>query len=54
MSYRRFIILRYNLDPDSRDPVKFVDDPELGYVMTRYRLALSEVLKPGLSSKKII
>jgi len=28
---------KYNLDPDSRDPVKFVDDPELAYVMTRYR-----------------
>jgi len=28
---------KYNLSPDARDKVKFVDDPELAYVMTRYR-----------------
>jgi len=28
---------KYNLNPDARDKVQFVDDPELAYVMTRYR-----------------
>lgn len=25
------------MTPDSRDPVQFMDDPQLAYVMTRYR-----------------
>ena len=28
---------RNNISPDSRTEVRFVDDPELAYVMTRYR-----------------
>jgi len=28
---------RYKLSPDDRDAVQFVDDPQLAYVMTRYR-----------------
>lgn len=28
---------RFNVTPDSRDPVRFIDDPELAYVMQRYR-----------------
>jgi len=28
---------KYNLNPDDRDKVQFVDDPQLAYVMTRYR-----------------
>lgn len=28
---------KYNLSPDARDKVRFVDHPELAYVMTRYR-----------------
>jgi len=28
---------RYKLSPSSRDPVQFVDDAQLAYVMTRYR-----------------
>jgi len=28
---------KYKISPDSRDPVQFVDDPELAYIMTRYR-----------------
>lgn len=30
-------INKYNLNPDDRDKVQFVDDPQLAYVMTRYR-----------------
>lgn len=26
-----------NVTPDSRQPVQFLDDPQLAYVMTRYR-----------------
>ena len=29
---------KYNITLDARDPVHFVDDPELAYVMRRYRL----------------
>ena len=29
----------YNISPDSRDPVRFVDDPDLAYVLQRYREA---------------
>jgi len=28
---------KYKLNPDARDPVQFVDDADLAYVMTRYR-----------------
>jgi len=28
---------KYKLNPDDRDAVQFVDDPQLAYVMTRYR-----------------
>jgi ubiquinone biosynthesis protein Coq4 len=34
--YAEFMI-RNKITPDSRDPVKFVDDSELAYVMQRYR-----------------
>jgi len=34
--YQSFLS-RYNITPDSRSPVTFVDDLELAYVMTRYR-----------------
>ena len=29
--------IRQNISPDSRTPVRFVDDSDLAYVMTRYR-----------------
>ena len=29
--------IKYNISPDTRAPVRFVDDAELAYVMTRYR-----------------
>lgn len=35
-AYSHFMTSR-NFTPDSRQPVRFVDDPELAYVMTRYR-----------------
>jgi len=34
--YARFLD-EYGLSPDNREPVRFVDDPELAYVMLRYR-----------------
>jgi len=34
--YQAFLS-RYNITPDSRSPVTFVDDLDLAYVMTRYR-----------------
>lgn len=36
VSFFHFII-KQNVTPDSRMPVKFLSDPELMYVMTRYR-----------------
>lgn len=35
-AYARFL-RKHGYDPEGRDPVRFVDDPELAYVMTRYR-----------------
>jgi len=34
--YQAFLV-KYNISPDSRAAVTFVDSPELAYVMTRYR-----------------
>ena len=35
-AYARFL-RRHGFDPDERSEVRFVDDPDLAYVMTRYR-----------------
>jgi len=35
-AYGRFLD-RHGFDPDERSPVQFVDDPDLAYVMLRYR-----------------
>jgi len=32
-----FCLLLQKITPDSRRPVRFVDDPELAYVLQRYR-----------------
>lgn len=32
-----YFLEKYNITPDSRMAVKFMEDPELAYVMTRYR-----------------
>lgn len=31
------VLAGQNVTPDSRQPVQFLDDPQLAYVMTRYR-----------------
>ena len=31
------MLSQFNITPDSRKPVKFVDDPELAYILQRYR-----------------
>lgn len=36
-SLKTFNYLQQHVTPDSRMPVRFMDDPELAYVMTRYR-----------------
>ncbi|KAI9207572.1 ubiquinone biosynthesis protein Coq4 [Polychytrium aggregatum] len=36
LAYTRFMD-QYHFDPDERSPVKYVDDPELAYVILRYR-----------------
>ena len=37
-TYGRFL-RKHDFSPDGRDAVQFVDDPDLAYVMTRYRQA---------------
>ncbi|XP_014669577.1 PREDICTED: ubiquinone biosynthesis protein COQ4 homolog, mitochondrial-like [Priapulus caudatus] len=36
-AYATNFLKRYNLNPDDRPPVEFIDDAQLWYVMTRYR-----------------